>query len=169
MQVQKIRLSAAAAAVLAVAGGVHAQQTSRTNARFTSVEQSMWASGAGFVYDFAQDYIVGAETGSLTVNPPAVSGSGVTIDTRFAVSAVADLGVGVGFGIDSGTVDAAMHYDIDMTAPILVRGGGFFDLELRGPPAAGLATRHALARRVREPRRDLRGLEQPVRRGDRQL
>ncbi len=133
----------AAVAVLAVAGIAHAQQTSRTTARFTSIEQSMWASGGGFVYDFAQDYTVGAETGSLTVNPGPVSGSGVTVDTRFAVSAVAELGVGVGFGLDSGTVDAAMFYDIDMTAPTLVRGGGFFNLEFEASlsPTSQLITR----------------------------
>lgn len=139
----RIRPLAAAAALLAVAGAVQAQQTSRTTARFTSIEQSMWASGAGFVYDFAQDYTVGAETGSLGINPGPVSGSGVTVDTRFAVSAVAELGVGVGFGLDSGTVDASLLYDIDMTAPTFVRGGGFFDLEFQASllPSSQLITR----------------------------
>ncbi|MEQ8315917.1 MAG: hypothetical protein RIE77_08575 [Phycisphaerales bacterium] len=134
---------ATAISLLAVAGTAVAQQTSRTTARFTSIEQSMWASGGGFVYDFAQDYTVGAETGSLPINPPPVSASGVTVDTRFAVSAVAELGVGVGFGLDSGTVDAAMFYDIDMTAPTLVLGGGFFDLEFEATlsPASQLITR----------------------------
>ncbi|MFI4915252.1 MAG: hypothetical protein ACIAS6_01945 [Phycisphaerales bacterium JB060] len=122
------RSAATILAALTMAGLAHGQQVLRTEASFASVEQSMWASGAGFVYDFNRDYVVSPSTGSLPINPGPVSASGVTVDTRFAVSAVADLGVGVGFGLDSGTVDASLRYAIDMVAPTTVLGGGFFEL-----------------------------------------
>ncbi len=53
MPTPKIRSLTPASAVLAVAGAAQAQQTSRTSASFISVDQSMWASGARFVNDFA--------------------------------------------------------------------------------------------------------------------
>ncbi|MCA9278609.1 MAG: hypothetical protein R3B58_03430 [Phycisphaerales bacterium] len=118
-----------ASLITVVAGSACAQtQVSSTNALFITSQQSMWASGTGFVYDFAEDYTYGISTGSLTVDPAPVSASGVTVDTRFAASAWGELGVGIAFGLNSGLVDAALNYDIGIEAPNAAPLGEYFQL-----------------------------------------
>lgn len=133
------RVSTAVLASLAgLASATQAQeQVVETRAMFASAGQSMWASGSSFVYDWGRDFTVGADTGSLEINPPPVSGSGVTVDTRFAVSAAATLGVGVGFGLDSGTVNAFLDYDVALRAPTSAVAGQFFSIEAQATMRPG--------------------------------
>jgi hypothetical protein len=57
-----------------------------------------------------------------------VSASGVTVDTRFAVSMTGELGVGLGFGLNSGQVETLLEYDIALEAPDRALVGQFFQI-----------------------------------------
>ncbi len=118
-----------ALAGLLPAAALAQEQTIETRAMFAASGRSMWASGTSFVYDYGRDFTVGVNTGSMEINPAPVSASGVTVDTRFSVSAAATLGVGVGFGLDSGTVNAFLDYDVALRAPSSVPAAEFFSFD----------------------------------------
>ena len=140
------------AAVLAClacgAQAVAQQRISYDGLPFSASDQSMWSSGAGFVFDYEERFTEPANTGSQGVNPGPVSGSGVTVDTRFAVSAGGELGVGVGFGVNGGLVDANLLYNADFVAPDRPAVGQFFDLSPSASidPASRLRTTSPSAR-----------------------
>ena len=110
------------------------QEVSYRGLSFSTSEQSMWKTGDGFVFDYEERFTESANTGSLPVNPGPVRSSGVTVDTQFAVSAGGEVGVGVGFGVNGGLVDADLLYDAGFVAPDRPAVGEFFDLS----PSAGL-------------------------------
>jgi len=105
-------------AFLGLASHAEAQQEiSYPGLAFSSSDQSMWSTGDGFVFSYDRRFTEPANTGSQQVNPGPVSGSGVTVDTRFAVSAGGEVGVGVGFGVNGGLVDADLVYNAGFVAP----------------------------------------------------
>lgn len=136
-------------AFVAWGGQAEAQrEVSYDGLAFSTSDQSMWSTGDGFVFDYEERFTESANTGSLPVNPGPVSRSGVTVDTQFAVSAGGEVGVGVGFGVNGGLVDADVLYNASFRAPERPAIGAFFDLTPSASldPASRLRTSSPSAR-----------------------
>ncbi len=94
---------------------------------FATTGQNMWATGDGFEFNWSQEFLSPAiSTGSLWINPAPVTVSGITVDTRFAVSAVGQMGVGAGLYMNGGLVDANLDFDVALEAPDVIRTGEYF-------------------------------------------
>ncbi len=98
-----------------------------SNLAFQSQDQSMWASGDAFIFDYKDEFLSPAfGTGSIVINPGPIRGGGITVDPRFAFSAVGQMGVAPGFYINSGSVSATIDYGVDIGAASPIVSGTFF-------------------------------------------
>jgi hypothetical protein len=94
---------------------------------FQTKEQSMWSSGDGFVFDWSKEFLTPQiSTGSVWIDPGPITNSGVTVDTRFAFSAAGRMGVGAGFYLTAGHVDANLDFDVSLSTPDAIGRGEFF-------------------------------------------
>ncbi len=110
-------------------GAAQAGQVYESDLSFVTSGQNMWATGDGFEFDWSQEFLSPAiSTGSLWVDPPAVTNSGITVDTRFAVSAVGRMGIGAGLYMNGGLVDAGLDYEAAIAAPDVIVPGAYFQL-----------------------------------------
>jgi hypothetical protein len=98
-----------------------------SNLSFGTQDQSMWAAGEAFIFDYKDEFLSPAfSTGSIFIDPSAITVEGVTVDPRFAFSAVGQMGVAPGFYINSGAVTANVDYDVDLGTASPVVPGSFF-------------------------------------------
>ena len=106
---------------------VQATEFFNASLSFETRDQSMWATGDAFIFDYRQEFLSPAfSTGSIFINPGAVSGGGITVDPRFAFSATGQMGVAAGFYLNSGSINANLDYGVSIGAASPVRTGDFF-------------------------------------------